>query len=350
MRVARVTLRILVSLLVSAAFVWLSLRHTDLRAVGRAVLAADPRPVATYLFILLVVHLVRTVRWGLLLEPLGHVGFRRLNSASAIGFMMLMVLPLRLGELARPVLVSRTPSGGGPQLRRSGAMASCVVERVIDGLAVGVLGIVALRLLGARATGSAADFARHASWVVTGGFLALCAALVAAFFMRQRAVSLVRRCLSLASRRLADRAASMLEAFTEGLHLGSGVRVLCVLGLTVVHWALHVIGFALLAPSFGFALTSLMSCAVLASQVVGVMVPAGPGMVGTSQFFTQAGLAIFVPGALTAPAVAVRAAGYANTIWILQFGQQVLLGLLFWMAGRVSLAGLVRPQAEESTV
>jgi hypothetical protein len=34
------------------------------------------------------------------------------------------------------------------------------------------------------------------------------------------------------------------------------------------------------------------------------MVPAGPGMIGTSQFFTQAGLSIFVPGALSVPAVA----------------------------------------------
>jgi glycosyltransferase 2 family protein len=89
---------------------------------------------------------------------------------------------------------------------------------------------------------------------------------------------------------------------------------------------------------------------VLAAQAVGVMVPAGPGMVGTSQFFTQAGLSIFVPGALSVPEVAARAAGYANSIWMLQFGQQVVLGLFFWVAGRVSLAGVLGPDARRAAL
>ena len=93
--------RIALSLLVSGLFVWLSLRHTDVRAVAGAMAAAGAWPLLGYLGILLIVHLVRTVRWGLLLETTGHVGFKRLNSASAIGYMLLMVLPLRLGEFAR---------------------------------------------------------------------------------------------------------------------------------------------------------------------------------------------------------------------------------------------------------
>jgi uncharacterized membrane protein YbhN (UPF0104 family) len=337
--------RIALSLLVSGLFVWLSLRHTDVRAVAGAMAAAGAWPLLGYLGILLIVHLVRTVRWGLLLETTGHVGFKRLNSASAIGYMLLMVLPLRLGEFARPLLVVRSGSGEGPRLKLSGALGSCVVERVVDGLAVGALGLVALRFLGA--TGGMADFARHASWVVTGAFLALCVALIAAVLTRDRATRLLRRVLGRIAPRMADGATSMVDGFLTALNLGSAWRVFAVLALTVVHWGLHVAGFTLLAPAFGIHLTPLMACVVLASQVVGVMVPAGPGMVGTSQFFTQAGLSIFVPGALTVPAVAARAAGYANSIWALQFSQQVVLGLLFWCAGRVSLAGLVGARAAE---
>src|ERR1700681_3720772 len=93
-RAAKVAFRAFLSLLVSGVFVWLSLRHTDLRAVAHAMAAAHTQPMLGYLGILLAVHAVRTVRWGLLLEPLGHVGFKRVNSASAIGYMMLMLLPL----------------------------------------------------------------------------------------------------------------------------------------------------------------------------------------------------------------------------------------------------------------
>jgi hypothetical protein len=126
--------------------------------------------------------------------------------------------------------------------------------------------------------------------------------------------------------------------------------LVAVLALTAVHWSLHVVGFMMLAPSFGMHLTPLMACAVLVANAVGVMVPAGPGMVGTSQFFTQAGLSMFVPGALTVPEVAARAAGYANSIWMLQFGQQVCLGLVFWFAGRVSLASVLGPQTNDAVL
>ena len=338
---ARLALRLAISLAVSAAFIWLSLRHTDVRSVARAIASANPVPLLGYLGILLVVHGVRTVRWHLLLQSVGPVGLRRVNEASAIGFMMLVLLPLRLGELARPLLVARAVPGAGPPLRRSGAMASCVVERVIDGLGLGLLGIVALRLVGAGEGDRAADFARHAAWVVTAAFSGLCVALVAAFFMRERATALVRWVLGRVAPRLANRVGGMLDAFIGALHLGSPWRVAAVLALTVAHWSLHVLGFFWLAPAFGFQLTIVMACAVLAVQAVGVMVPAGPGMIGTSQFFTQLGVSIFVPGALTVPALAARSAGYANTIWMLQFGQQVALGLLFWVGSRIALGDVL---------
>jgi uncharacterized protein (TIRG00374 family) len=338
---AKLVVKVLLSLAVSCAFIVFSLRHANLKVVLAAMGAVDPWPVLGYLVALLIIHVVKTARWWLLLKPLGPTSFWRVNSVSAVGFMWMVVLPLRLGELARPLLISRPSKRGEASLSRSGALATCVVERVVDTLAVGVLGIVSLHVL--ATTGSAADLARRAAAVVTVGFGALCIALVFAFLMRERAVTTVRWTLRPLSPRVADRAASFLDAFIRGLHLGSGRRVLAFLGLTVVYWSLHVWGFWAVAAAFGLKLTALMACTVLACQVVGIMIPAGPGMVGTSQFFTQLGLSIFIPGALSVPDVAARAVAYANTIWLLQFGQQVLLGLVFVAAGRETLTGLVAP-------
>ena len=341
MRAAKFALRVALSVGVSALFVWLSLRHTNVRAVGAAIARADPGRVVAYLGLLLLIHLVRTVRWGILLEPLGRVGFKRLNSAAAVGFMLLMLLPLRLGEFARPLLIARPPPGHrGVKINRSGALASCVVERVIDGISVGILGIVALRLLGESASGRYAAFARKAAVLVAGGFGAVCVALVAAYFLRGPALRLTRACVGKVSPRLADSAAGMLDAFISALHLGSAWKLVAVLLLTAAYWGLAAFGLLLLAPAFGMHLLPLMAATVLAIQVVGVMVPAGPGMVGTLQFFTQIGLSLFVAGALTDPGASVRAAAYANTIWILQFGQQLGLGLIFLLAGHVSLRGI----------
>src|SRR5205814_6732309 len=77
---AKIVLRTVLSLAMSGLFVWLSLRHTDVRAVLAAMGAADPVRIALYVVVLLVIHLVRTVRWGILLEPLDRKS-TRLNSS-----------------------------------------------------------------------------------------------------------------------------------------------------------------------------------------------------------------------------------------------------------------------------
>jgi uncharacterized protein (TIRG00374 family) len=320
--------RVSASLVVSGFFIWLSLRRTDLHAVAVAMGAAPRQAFLAYFGILLVVHLVRTGRWGILLAPAGRVSFRRLNSASAVGFMLLMVLPLRLGELTRPLLIASPDADGESSVTLSGAMAACVVERVLDGLSIGLIGVIALRFLDAQ--GEMADFVRHASVVVTTMFVVVCFGLATVVSTRKQTIELLRRLLAVRAPRLVARCEAALDEFSAAVSLGSWLRLVAVLALTALHWSLHVIGFALLAQAFGLRLTPLMACAVLAAQAVGMMVPAGPGMVGTSQFFTQAGVSIFVAGALTVPAVATRAAAYANAIWMLQFGQQVSLGLLFW--------------------
>jgi hypothetical protein len=166
--------------------------------------------------------------------------------------------------------------------------------------------------------------------------------LAVAFFMRDRMIAFVRAILARVSQKLADRVAGILERFIQGLHLGSAASLFAVLALTAVHWVLHVVGFWMMAGAFGLELTVLMCCAVVASNVLGGMIPAGPGMVGTSQFFTQLGVSIFIAGALSDPEVAVRTAAYANAIWLLQFAQQVALGLVFVAIGHESLSGLFR--------
>jgi uncharacterized protein (TIRG00374 family) len=339
MRHLKIALRVFISLGMSALFVWLSLRKADLHAVLAAMGAADPRRLAAYVGLLLVIHVVRTLRWGILLEPLGKVSFKRLNSASAVGWMLLVVLPLRLGEFARPLLIARPPPGGGATLSRSGAMASIVVERIVDGIGIGILGIVSLRFV--EASGRYLDFARRASWLVAAGFLGLCVALVFAVLFRDRAVALVRAVVMPVSPRMAGRASGILESFIGAVHLGSGLNLVWFFVLTVVYWYLTAWGLGIVATAFGFdRLTPLMLAVILTIQVVGVMVPAGPGMIGTMQFFTQAGLSLFVTDAFSA-----HGAAYANTVWLLQFCEQVGLGALFLLAGHVSLKGLFGPRA-----
>ena len=93
-------LQTLAGLGISAAALAFTLRGKDLGRIWSEMLGADYRWLWPYLGIMLLIHLVRTVRWGILLEPVAKVPFARLNAAAAVGFMALMVLPFRLGEFA----------------------------------------------------------------------------------------------------------------------------------------------------------------------------------------------------------------------------------------------------------
>ena len=348
MRAAKFVLRIALSLGVSALFVWLSLRNTDVRAVGRNIAAADPYRVLLYVALMLAIHVVRTVRWGILLEPLGHVGFPRLNAASAVGFMLLILLPLRLGELGRPFAIAQPPKGGGVRIPRSGAMASCVVERIVDGIAIGLLGIIALRMLGASASGKYASFARTASVAVAAGFGGLCVVLVLVVVQHERTLRIARKLLTPVSPKLADRAVRMMDDFLGAIHLGSGWKTAAFFALTVLYWGANGVGLWILTGAFGIELTALMAATVLAVQVVGVMVPAGPGMVGTMQYFSAIGISLFYPAAIEPGPFADRVAAFANTFWFLQFGVQVGLGLIFMAASHITVKGLFSTASPEA--
>jgi hypothetical protein len=312
-------LKIVLGLVVSFGFIALSLRGKNLDSVWRELRTANYLYLIPYLAILLVIHLVRTVRWGMLIAPLYKVPFRRLNAVSAVGFMALVILPFRLGELARPYLI-RQPG----KIRGTAALASIVVERVLDGLIVAAM----LVLLLLRIPAGTAEIA----WVRAGGygmfafFGALLVFLLVAYWQKAFALRLTHATFGRLSSKLGHRLADMLDAFIGGLRALPSWRSLATIVLmTIVYWGLNGWGMQILARAFDIHLDLIQAYTVLGVLVIGVMIPAGPGMAGTFQYAAQVGLALFLGSA----ASEARGVAYANVLWAAQFGQQVLLGLVF---------------------
>lgn len=312
-------LKVVLGVAVSVAFVALSLRGKNLGSVWEELRSANYLYLIPYFAILLVIHLVRTVRWGLLIAPLYKPPFRRLNAVSAVGFMLLIILPFRIGEVARPYLI-RQPG----KLSGTAAFASIVVERVLDGLIVAAM----LVLLLLRVPGDTADLAwvRAGGWGMFAFFGALLVFLLVAYWAKPFALRLTHATFGRVSPRLGHRLAGMLEFFIGGLRaLPSWRTIATIVLMTLVYWGLNGWGMQILARGFDIQLSLLQAYTVLGVLVIGVMIPAGPGMAGTFQFFCQMGLALFLGSA----ASGARGAAYANVLWVAQFGQQVLLGLIF---------------------
>jgi uncharacterized protein (TIRG00374 family) len=322
-------------LAISALALWLTLRGKDLGEVWAAAKEADYRYLAPYLAVLLAIHLARTVRWGLLLEPVAKLPFARLNAVAAVGFMALVLLPFRLGEFARPYLVAEPG-----KLRVSAALSSVVAERIADGLFMGVL--LVFTLLAVPDGAPAVRVLRTGGIVVSLAFFGALAFCVLAYRNRALATRLVGGALRPLSPRLAERASGMIDAFIHGLRLvPSRRKAAAFVGLTLLYWAMNAVGMSLLARGFGLSLGAVESFAILGVLVVGVMIPAGPGMVGTFQGAILLGLALFVPKDV----VATRGTAYANVLWAVQIAQQTALGVFFLFSRHINLARLAAAPA-----
>ena len=322
-------IKTLVSIAIGAVFIWLAVRDVDLDQVGDALGSVDLGIVGLYVLIFGLVHISRIVRWGLLLKPIGQVSFGRLFTVGSVGFMALMLLPLRLGEFARPILVAERG-----KIRISAALATIVVERVVDALTMAGLLVGMLFFLEGKV--EVPGDLRFWSWVVLGGFITLLGFLLLAYWRQDATVAWFKRLVSKLSVKVANRLGSTLHSFIGGLRALPDPRLLAAfLGLTVTYWGMNGIGMWVLFGAFdGLAeLGPLEAFTTLSVLCVGLMIPAGPGMIGNFHYFIKLGLSLFVAEAV----LGSSGVAYAILLHAIQLGLQVGLGVVCLFSGHITL-------------
>jgi len=115
----------------AALLLWLFLRGTDLAEIGAELRRADYRWVLVATLLTLFANVQRAWRWRYLLMPIKTVGVGSLTSAIFIGWAFTALLPGRLGEVVRPVLIGRRED-----ISKTAAFATVVLERLFDLLTV----------------------------------------------------------------------------------------------------------------------------------------------------------------------------------------------------------------------
>src|SRR5262249_28238412 len=95
-------LQLLLSLVISAAFIWYAVRGIDLAMVGRIIVDADYFWAIPALILLIAIQFIRIWRFSYLVAPMAKVPFRSLFHIGNIGMLAVFALPVRLGEFVRP--------------------------------------------------------------------------------------------------------------------------------------------------------------------------------------------------------------------------------------------------------
>lgn len=293
-----------------------------------------------YFGTLISMHIFRTWRWKPLLAPVTRVSFWKLNRYCAVGFMMVFLLPFRLGELVRPYLVS---SDQDNRISMSTALASIFVERTMDG--VMIAGLMTSVIVFSTWTGVSPvlDRLRIGSFIALAVFAGLITFLVAIYIFKERASNLVYKILSIANERLALKIKDMSERFLHGLTMFKNPRhFIWFVILSALYWMSNGFGLYVLARGFHIQIPVVAAFAMMSTVVIGMMIPNSPANIGSFWIFLVMPLAAYGVSPTTS-----RVVMYSLSVWMIQLIQLTLFGGYFIVNGKIRLHGIMPTQKIE---
>ena len=317
------------SLAISAGALWYCFHDSDLHALGRTLAAARWTWIAVMAGITVLTMWLRGMRWKLLLSAVGPVDRTPVISATCVGFMGNMVLPLRAGEAIRPFVVAR--SG---QISMPAALATVAIDRLFDMVMLGVFS--SLTLLMVPAGEGLRTAARGIVIVVALAVVALGVIIRASHWIELRATPLVERLPGMLGRV----AKQGMIGFLHGVRgLTDLRRLVSVLVFSAAIWLTVVLMFvtgalaleieAPLVP-LGFAATVIVAAFVSA--------PSAPGFLGVYQAGSEIALKLFDVQKTTSDAFGI-------ITWAVQM--VVIVGLGMWALSRLNLSlGDIAAKAE----
>jgi glycosyltransferase 2 family protein len=253
---------------------------TDMQQVGQQLARANVLWLIPGLLVLAAQAWVRAARWAALLRPWSGMalGPGRVADAMLVGYFVNAILPGRLGEVARSVVVARRES-----LAFGGIAGTVVAERAADVMTLAALAAIALAVAGSQGALLFAGVAIGIAIVLGLG---------------RRAVSFER----LIPGRTPERVASAIRAFLESVAAIPRHTLATAAGLSAIAWLADGMLVLLVARSLGIDIPVAAAVAIALGGALGTAIPAAPGYLATYELgaLTLGSLA-GVPGELVLP-------------------------------------------------
>ncbi len=317
----------LLGLAVVAVLLWWLFRDADLGEVWATIRTANPFLLLATCVVAMAGFAARAARWRFLLAPAqSHSPYRSRFAAVCVGFMANNLLPSgRVGELGRAYAYSRLEP-----VSTATAFATLIVERLLDGVAVFALLVIAVL----SATFPAESLPEVLVAGIQGVTLVLGLVLVGALAVVAFPARSVGLCRAVATRILPQRLAAGFDGIFQGIVAGlasmRGWRhIVPALLWSFVVWIIQSLSFWIGFAAFGIDLPFAAALFTNAAIAVAVAVPAPPGYLGTFQLGASVAL-------VEVYAVAEEAAlGFAVGWHFVNFFPVTLAGL--WYARRIGI-------------
>jgi len=266
--------------------------------------------------VLLVQYAIHAWRWGVLLRHVDDgIGPGLLWSSTAVLWAFNTVLPLRAGNLLRPLLIARERKLAYPTV-----LFATVAEYVCD--AFGILVMVAwlmVLLPPDQAQGPLADALVAARYLTVGAILGF--VLIVLLSTRGAHAGFRALVRPVPSRALRQRMTRLFDQLVEGMaSVGRPLRFLQALVLTLGVWGTWLAGLVFTLWAFSLDLPLAAALFVEAALTLSMMVPQAPGFLGVFQVVTEEALTLF-------DAPVASAEGVALVFWSVCFVPITVIGL-----------------------
>jgi glycosyltransferase 2 family protein len=312
--------------ILSVLFIFLFLQRINFHEIKKIWLTIPLFYPLFFLLLALPQFYVRAYRWGLLLRPFKkNIPISSLLNFTLIGFMVSYLLPGRLGEIARPVMLAEKE-----KIKKSQAIATIVNERLFDLLTV-LLMLTAYLILGLGTPSpillKLKTLALLLLPIVMLLFCMITLANTNKFFPKiEQFIRFLAKALPARAR---EKATSFAVHFVKALNLDLGwsgiMKISC---FSLLHWIIILFSYWLLMQGFaGLTLDLPATVPFLAVIFVSAAIPT-PGMVGSLDLASKYALtSLFGVNNKTAVAFTIL-------FHFLLLLMPIVLGLLaFWREG-----------------
>jgi glycosyltransferase 2 family protein len=99
--------KVILGILISVVLVYLSVRGINLQDVLSELKKIQLSYVIFFILLVILMQYLRSYRWGVILQPMEKIDQLSLFSVTSVGFLAIAAIPARIGELARPYLISK---------------------------------------------------------------------------------------------------------------------------------------------------------------------------------------------------------------------------------------------------
>jgi uncharacterized protein (TIRG00374 family) len=243
-------------------------------------------PVLPFVALFAMHFFFRSLRWRYLLPKPSGQGptLRALFDSISLGNLATFLLPFRLGEFIRPLVLSRWT-----EYSFASCFISVVIERFFDLSAVLISFMVLVQLLP-----NVPDWLHVAAYSLGGMACGLLLFLVGGCLFPQTISKLVAMCAKPLPQKLGSFMISFAGDLVDGARvIGTPSRLMAIIILTSLVWLTAYLQFNALLFMFPFDRSILLSVALGVFVALAIALPSAPGFVGVFQIGCVAACSLF---------------------------------------------------------